>query len=554
MKRSIAGILTVLLAMTSFGGAATAAPALTLQQQLDARVAGMPGAGVVVGVIDHGKQSIYIAGQSGNARPLDAHTLFEIGSDTKTFTATVLADMALRGQVHLNDPVTKYLPGVHIGSKGGKYVTLLNLAEQRSGLPRLPTNMDDVAGADPYADYSIADLYAFLNGYALTRAPGASFEYSNLGIGVLGQALANKAGMTYPALLKARVFDPLHMTETSVATVPANDPVQLAVGHADDAPVGSWHFQALAPAGGIRSNVTDMLKYLRCNMGQGPLAQACLFAHKPRIDGAPGHKIGLVWWTNPISGIVSHGGDTAGYHAFVAVSKDRKTGVVVMSNGIGVEDIAVHVLVPSFPIASCATKILPSEVDPRSFVGVYCNQANAINFHVAAGKSADELMIALDPQPALSYVRTGPSTFTAASVGASIAFALQSGNVIGFNFAQHGAAFSAVRLGAGGQAVVTSVPSQFPAEIALDPATLQSYVGTYSGSGVSFVVTLRGNRLYAQLTGQNAVQIYASAKDAFYYKIVDAQITFGRDASNNVISLTLHQNGNTVLATRVSPL
>jgi len=547
-------MLTVLLAMAAPGGATTAPPASALQQQLDARVAGMSGVGVVVGVIDHGKQSIYVAGQSGNAGPLDAHTLFEIGSDTKTFTATVLADMVLHGQVRLSDPIANYLPGVRVGSKDGKSITLLNLAEQRSGLPRLPTNMDDVAGDDPYADYSTADLYAFLNGYSLTRAPGASYEYSNLGIGVLGQALANKAGLTYPALLKARVFDPLHMTETSVATVPANDPAQLAVGHADGVPVGSWHFQALAPAGGIRSNVIDMLKYLRCNMGQGPLARACLFAHQPRIDGAPGHKIGLVWWTNPLSGIVSHGGDTAGYHAFVAISKDRKTGVVVMSNGIGVEDIAEHVLVPSFPIASCATKIAPNEVDPRSYVGVYCNRANAINFHVAAGKSADELMIALDPQPALSYVRTGPATFTAASVGASISFALQSGHVVGFNFAQHGAALSAVRLGAGGQAVVASVPSQFPAEVALDTATLQSYVGTYTGSGISFVVTLRGNRLYAQLTGQSAVQIYASAKDAFFYKIVDAQITFGRDASDHVTSLTLHQNGNDVLAARVSPL
>jgi CubicO group peptidase (beta-lactamase class C family) len=547
-------MMAVLLAVASRGGAIAAPPAPTLQQQLDARVAGMPGIGVVVGVIDHGKQSIYVAGQSGNARPLDAHTLFEIGSDTKTFTATVLADMVLLGQVHLSDPVSAYLPGVHVGSKDGRAITLLDLAEQRSGLPRMPTNMDDMAGADPYADYGTADLYAFLNGYALTRAPGASYEYSNLGIGVLGQALANKAGTTYPALLKARVFEPLHMSETTVATVPPNDPVQLAVGHADGAPVGSWHFQALAPAGGIRSNVIDMLKYLRCNMGQGPLARACLLAHQPRADGESGHKIGLVWWTNPVSGVVSHGGDTAGYHAFVAVSKDRQTGVVVMSNGIAVADIAVHVLTPSYPIASCAHAIAPSEVDPRSYVGVYCYQAAGINFHVAPGTSTDDLMIALDPQPALRYVRTGPATFAAAKVGATVSFVLQSGNVVGFNFSQHDAAFRAVRLGAGGQAVVASLPSQFPAEIALDPATLQSYVGTYNGQGISFVVTRRANRLYAQLTGQGAAQIYPSARDAFFYKIVDAQITFARDASNNVVSLTLHQNGEEIVATRASSL
>ena len=133
------------------------------------------------------------------------------------------------------------------------------------------------------------------------------------------------------------------MTDTTFATVPASDPETLAVGHdLGGQPVPSWHQQAILPAGGIRSSLADMLRFLRCNLGQGPLAAACLFAQQSRAAGTPGHRIGLVWETSVLRGSVSHGGDTAGYHAFVAISNDHQSGVVALSNGPLVTDIATH--------------------------------------------------------------------------------------------------------------------------------------------------------------------------------------------------------------------
>jgi D-alanyl-D-alanine-carboxypeptidase/D-alanyl-D-alanine-endopeptidase len=144
MKHSIALIWCVSLI------AAASMPAPTLQAAIDARVAA-PGTAIAVGVIDHGKVETYFAGTTGNDRPLDEHTLFEIGSVTKTFTATLLASMVLAHQVKLDDPAAAYLPkSVHVPGRDGLSITLLGLAEQRSGLPRLPSNMDDVAGTDPY--------------------------------------------------------------------------------------------------------------------------------------------------------------------------------------------------------------------------------------------------------------------------------------------------------------------------------------------------------------------------------------------------------------------
>lgn len=528
--------------------------ALSLQAALDARAAAVPGTGIAVGVIDHAVTRVYVAGSAGNGRPVDTHTLFEIGSVTKTFTATTLAAMVLRNEVRLSDPISKYLPaGVRAPSKDGKAITLLNLAEQRSGLPRLPTNMNDVAGDDPYADYTVADMYAFLNGYALTRDPGSSYEYSNYGIGLLGQLLANRAKAPYTQLVRDTVLDPLGMSETGFAEAPASDPAQLAAGHdLSGQVVTTWHAQSILPAGGIFSNVTDMLKYLRCNMGQGPLARTCLFAQRPRAQGSPGHQIGLAWNINPNTGTTSHAGDTLGFHADFAISRDRQIGVVVLSNGPAVTDIAAHVLVPSYPIAVCPSLVSASDTDPKAYDGVYCNASGGFTFRVATTRKPNQLAIALLPQLGAAYQQVGPDTYYSQAVDATFKFLRATDAIVGLRLIQAGETIPAVRLDAQGKPVVAQLPPAFPPAVALDRATLQQYIGTYPLDGGAFTVTQRGDALYVQLTGQPAIQVYASAKDEFYLKVVEARISFGRNASGAVNGLTLYQNGQTIHASRAA--
>jgi serine-type D-Ala-D-Ala carboxypeptidase/endopeptidase len=533
--------------------------ALSLQAALDARAAGAPAIGIAVGIVNHGQTNVYFAGSDGNGRPVDEHTLFEIGSVTKTFTATMLAVMNERGEVRLGDPISNYLPaGTRAPSRNGKPITLLDLAEQRSGLPRLPSNMDlDVAGDDPYddpyKDYTDADMYAFLNGYALERDPGAKYEYSNYGVGLLGQLLANRAATTYPQLLGATVLEPLGMDRTQLVMSAAPAPALLAVGH-DLAGnrVATWQFQSLAPAGALASSLGDMLKYLRCNMGQGPLAKQCLFAQQPRAPGEPRHEIGLVWNVNSNNGIVSHGGDTYGFHAFVAISRDRQTGVVAMSNGPLIEDIATHVVLPTFPIEMCPASVPAVQTNLASYAGVYCNAASGMTFVVHAAPVADQLSIALLPQPAANVPRAAPDTFEAARYGAVFRFVRDESRIVGLWLRQYGQLIPAVRLDAHGKPVVAQLATPFPPVVTLTPAQLGEYVGTYTANGIgSFTVTLRGDTLDVRLTGQPAAPIFPSAKDRFFYKIVEAQITFNRDAAGKLTSLTLYQNGQNVTAVKV---
>jgi len=153
--------------------------------------------GIVVGMIGpQGSRTVgYGKLSATDPRTPDGDTVYEIGSVTKVFTSLLLADMVQKGEVKLDDPVSKFLPAtVKVPERNGKKITLLDLATQSSGLPRMPENFHPKDPANPYADYTPARMYEFLSGYQLTRDPGEKYEYSNLGVGLLGHALSLRAG------------------------------------------------------------------------------------------------------------------------------------------------------------------------------------------------------------------------------------------------------------------------------------------------------------------------------------------------------------------------
>src|SRR5580704_5982109 len=173
--------------------------------------------GVVVVVSDGAGSRLVAYGASGTPdnRKLDGDTVFEIGSITKVLTALILADMVERGEVAMTEPVAKYLPAsVKVPEFQGKPITLLDLATYASGLPNMPDNfvpkdqLDHWAALpNPFADYTVEKLYAFLSGYELKYPPGTHYEYANLGFGLLGHALARRADEGYETLMVERVCD-----------------------------------------------------------------------------------------------------------------------------------------------------------------------------------------------------------------------------------------------------------------------------------------------------------------------------------------------------------
>lgn len=316
-------------------------------------------AGIVVGLLEpDGRTRVVAYGDPGPGQPpLDGNTVFEIGSISKVFTATALATLVQQGKVSLDDPVQKYLPAsVHVPSRNGKQITLGNLSEQNSGLPRMPSNFHPASAANPYADYGATQLYEFLNGYQLTRDPGAEFEYSNVGVGLLGLALARATGQSYEEMERSLVWAPLEMTHTAIALTPWMK-AHLALGHDERGNVvPNWDLDALAGAGAIRSTTNDMLKFADANLHpeRGPLERAMAFAHQVRAPaGAMG--IGLNWFSLRAGAdtIVWHNGGTGGYRTYIGLLPSRKVAVVVLTNsgGAGADDIGMHLLSPALPLA-----------------------------------------------------------------------------------------------------------------------------------------------------------------------------------------------------------
>jgi CubicO group peptidase (beta-lactamase class C family) len=282
---------------------------------------------IVVGVVTKHGQEIISYGKFDSADPRvpDGETIFEIGSVTKVFTALLLSDMALRGEVNLNDPVSKYLPAtVNAPTRNGKPITLLDLATHYSGLPRMPN------GYNP--EYSVEQMYDFLSHYTLTRDPGAKYEYSNFGAGLLGQLLAVRAGTDYETLLRDRITEPLGMKHTAMQLTPEMKADLISGFGSSGIKAPSIEVSAMKGAGAIRSNASDMLIFLAANMGLiqtrlQPAMKKMLSVHRAV---SPGVQIAMGWHID--NGIVCHNGGTFGYHAYVGFEPRRKVGVVVLSN------------------------------------------------------------------------------------------------------------------------------------------------------------------------------------------------------------------------------
>lgn len=394
--------------------------------------------GIVVGMIgpDGRKLVSYGALETGDPRVLNGDTIFEIGSVTKVFTSLLLADMVQRGEVALTDPVAKYLPaGVKMPERNGRQITLEDLATHTSGLPRVPSNMKPKDAANPYADYTVAQLYEFLSSYQLTRDIGSQYEYSNLGGGLLGHVLALRARMDYGELVRTRITGPLGMKDTVIALSPELK-ARLAMGHDDKLKtVANWDLPTLAGAGAIRSTANDMLTFLGANIGYtktalAPAMAAMLTARRP--TGSPGLEVALAWHIFTVDGqdLIWHNGGTGGYRSFIGYDPKSRIGVVVLSNAetsAGVDDIGLHLLNPKAPLLPESAFQPPKEhkevaVDPRLLDGYLGRYQLAPNFILTITREGDQLFAQATGQPKFQVFPESDKDFFLKVIDAQITF------------------------------------------------------------------------------------------------------------------------------------
>jgi CubicO group peptidase (beta-lactamase class C family) len=424
-----------------------------VMKAIQARVQDGTYVGVVVGIVNSKGSHYFSFGSLSltDTQTPDEHTVYEIGSITKAFTSILLADMVVKNELNLNDPISKHLSQeISVPSHSIQHITLEHLATHTSALPRLPSNLNPGNPNNPYADYSVDKMYSFLANYSLPRAVGKTYEYSNYGTGLLGHILSLHNDSSYEQLFKNRIADVIGLNETGITLTPSMQS-RLAKGSSGGLEAENWDLPALAGAGALRSTAHDMLLFIAANMGlhKSSLYPAMLMTHKTRITDGAGESVhvGLGWHirSNDDVEVIWHNGGTGGYRGFAGFLRGGDMGVVVLTNTTeSVDDIGFHLLDPSFP--------------------------------------------------------------------------LQEGN-----------------------------PT-----IEVTSEVLETYVGKYQLTPAFFItISTDGDKLMAQATGQNQFQVFPVSETRFFYKVVDAQITFNLNGEGTVKSLTLHQNGQNVPGTKI---
>ncbi|CCG98459.1 beta-lactamase [Fibrella aestuarina BUZ 2] len=293
-----------------------------------------------IGIIDGLTRRTYGYGETfaGSGQIPDTTTVYEIGSITKTMTATLLALAIQAKKLTLKTPVNTFLPdSIPLLQRDSVVVTVETLANHTSGLPRLPTTIGTGTfdPQDPYRHFDRQRLFSYLRTATLASKPGTTYQYSNLGAGLLGTLLEIVWGRSYEQLIQEQICRPLHLTKTSSQLI-ASLEATMAQGFDDQfRPMSAWRFQSLAGAGAVRSTIADMIRYAQAQLASTtPLSQAMTIAQEPTFakNGVP--VIGLGWHYMP-NGWIWHNGGTGGYSSFICLNRRTQQAIVVLTNKSG---------------------------------------------------------------------------------------------------------------------------------------------------------------------------------------------------------------------------
>ncbi|TCW26696.1 CubicO group peptidase (beta-lactamase class C family) [Dietzia cinnamea] len=285
--------------------------------------------GVIVAAGPPGDTHVAARGDTGRGEVPDDHTLFEIGSITKTFTALLLADGVVCGRWRLDTPVRDLLPtGVDVPDHDGRQITLQHLATHTAGLPRSPSRIglrENLSylrrGTDPYADLTEQAVLDGLGGVRLRRAPGhGKPSYSNLGAGLLGIALTTATGTDFGTLVRDRICAPLGMPDTVTDDLLTEEQrCRSAVGHRSRGrPADPWPLPGIPGAGALRSTAADLTRYLAAQLdpSRTALADAIRLTHATPPGGPTQMGLG---WHRAGSGVLWHNGGTGGFRSIAVV-------------------------------------------------------------------------------------------------------------------------------------------------------------------------------------------------------------------------------------------
>ncbi len=540
--------LGLVLGLLTFGPALGAAELPPLADQVSAWATSIGHGAVATAEKRDGRWTFALAGHpfaAGHAEVAAQDVLFEIGSITKVLTGILLADAIAEGKLGLDDTLAQRLPAKFEYAATGT-VTLKQLATHSSCLPRIPDNMMNAGGDDPYAQYDRKALFEYLASAKLPAQPPCAPDYSNLGFGILGVVLEIAYDKPWAVLVAEKITGPLGMTDT-VQELSAAQQARFAEPWDGDQRAHPWTFMALAGAGALRSSLADMSKLADALLAgsKGPLAKAWpLLAGDFTDMPAEGGKIGLALIHTKSGGEESylHDGGTGGYRSLIQVRPaSGRAAVVLASNATAGPDgwLAAREAEGRPPVTRAEVALPAATLE--HYAGVYTIDKSTRFTLIQRG---DGLLARLTGQLFAPVFASARDEFFYKAIDAQLSFHRDTeGKVSGLTLHQNGRDITAVR-----------DPGPVPHFEFPNAAALAEYAGTYDFGqfmpGATITVSATSSGLAAMLTGQPAFPVFCVGKDRFEYDVVVASLTFERDAAGKVLAVVLHQNGRDMRAPR----
>ncbi|PKD16240.1 serine hydrolase [Salegentibacter salinarum] len=399
---------------------------------------------IAIAIIDStGIQYFNFGKISKEGRKVDANTIYEIGSVTKVFTGILLAQQVLDGDLKLEDEINNFMPNdINVPVIGDTEITFGHLTDHTSGFPRIPANLNSTNPGNPYADYTVSQMYEFISDYQPVRTVGSEYEYSNLAQGLLGHLLALNKNSNYEELVIQTIAKPLGM---NVTRIEMNNRMKenLALGHSNGKIVENWDISILAGAGALKSSTSDMAKFIAANLGyiKTSLTEAMKLSHKIRHNKAGDMRVAMGWHIKKGSkgDIIWHNGGTGGYRAFTGFLKETGQGVVLLSNSSqSFDDIGFHLLDPGSELTDIKYKSdvvdLP-EPTLEKYVGLYELQSE---FKIKITKEGKQLFAQPTGQDRFEIYPENDTVFFLTVVKAKIIFNIKSGVVESMTLIQGG--------------------------------------------------------------------------------------------------------------------
>ena len=304
--------------------------------------------GVAVAILHGGDEHHAFHGVTSleNPLPVEEHTLFQIGSTTKTFTATAIMRLVDEGRVRLDERVRTYVPELQLQDEdAAASVTVLQILNHTGGW------VGDFITDTGDGDDALARYVELMAGLKQVNPPGTIASYNNAAFTLAGRLIERVTGQVYEHVIKDSLLDPLRLRETYFFTADVMTR-RFAVGHTYHEREGTVTVarpaqlpRSAAPAGGLWATAQDQIRYARFHMGHGSgddgarvlSTESLALMQQPTFSlegGALGDSVGISWLIRDVDGakMVAHGGGTNGQISFLGMIPERSFAVAVLTN------------------------------------------------------------------------------------------------------------------------------------------------------------------------------------------------------------------------------